>query len=185
MLDKLLIEYSAPTLAGLKPASMFVWKFGNIEKNNPIEAIYLLNQKLNSRGIFIKILKQNEEKCLVFVYRKKILNELLKDERAKKILLCRGYSVNADIDSLLLELSARMVCFKCFPHEIGVFLGYPIDDVEAFIENKGKNCIAIGCWKVYKNECSALKLFNKFLKCRQLYSEYFKKGWTVERLTVA
>ena len=36
-----------------------------------------------------------------------------------------------------------------FPHEIGIFLGYPLADVAGFIRNKGRNCKCIGTWKVY------------------------------------
>ena len=38
-----------------------------------------------------------------------------------------------------------------FPHEIGVFLGYPLEDVKGFIENKGKNFLYSGYWKVYSD----------------------------------
>ncbi len=185
MLEKLLVEYSAPTLAGLKPASMFVWNYENLECDNCKKIVQQFNEKLNSRGIFINILKENSNKCLVFVYREKLLKTMLEDERAMNILYNRGYDVQKDIRGLLAELSLRIRCFKCFPHEIGVFLGYPIEDVVAFIENKGKNCRAIGCWKVYQNECYALKLFEKYLKCKSLYTRYFQKGWSVESLTVA
>lgn len=38
---------------------------------------------------------------------------------------------------------------KNFPHEIGIFLGYPLDDVIGFIEHKPY--YLVGDWKVYQN----------------------------------
>ena len=71
-----------------------------------------------------------------------------------------------------------------FPHEIGVILGYPIDDVLSFIENKGKNSIYSGYWKVYHNKNRALKEFEKFDKCRKEYITLFNNGNKVEDLCV-
>ena len=36
-----------------------------------------------------------------------------------------------------------------FPHEIGVILGYPVEDVIEFEKHQGKNCKYCGCWKRY------------------------------------
>ncbi len=185
MLEKVLVEYCAPTLAGIKPASMFTWKPVYLQGEKAVLAIDELNEKLTYRGISIKVLKKSSEKYLLLVYREKILKDLLKDERAKEILRERNYAVDLELENMLEDLSLRMKHIDDFPHEIGIFLGYPIDDVIAFIENKGKNCRYIGFWKVYKNELQDMRLFEKFIKCRELYARYFKKGWTVERLTVA
>ena len=40
-----------------------------------------------------------------------------------------------------------------FPHEIGLFLGYPPEDVQGFLENR--LCKCVGCWKVYGDEQAA------------------------------
>ena len=39
-----------------------------------------------------------------------------------------------------------------------------VEDVIAFIENKGKNCLCCGCWKCYTNACAAQKAFDKARK---------------------
>ena len=71
-----------------------------------------------------------------------------------------------DIDGALRTLRARLKDAKSFPHEIGVFLGYPLADVLGFIENCGKNCLACGCWKVYSDLCFALQTFQRYDKCK-------------------
>ena len=72
-----------------------------------------------------------------------------------------------------------------FPHEIGIFLGYPLEDVIGFIENKGKNPKCSGCWKVYCNPQEAEKMFCKIKKCTAVYTDLWKQGRSVCQLTVA
>ena len=35
-----------------------------------------------------------------------------------------------------------------FPHELGLLLGYPVEDVLGFIRNEGRNYLYCGYWKV-------------------------------------
>ena len=72
-----------------------------------------------------------------------------------------------------------------FPHEVGLFLGYPPEDVEGFIENKARSCKLTGYWKVYSDEEKAKKIFAKYSKCTRVYTEQYADGKTIERLTVA
>ena len=72
-----------------------------------------------------------------------------------------------------------------FPHEIGVFLDYPLEDVVGFIENAGQNYKCSGCWKVYCNECETRKLFAKYKKCREVYRRLWSQGRDIRTLTVA
>ena len=72
-----------------------------------------------------------------------------------------------------------------FPHEIGLFLGYPPEDVLGFIKNGAENCKRLGCWKVYGDEENALKTFKKYEKCTEIYSKLWNNGRSLERLTVA
>lgn len=46
-----------------------------------------------------------------------------------------------------------------FPHEIGLFLGYPLEDVAGFMELGPCSCKCTGCWKVYGNVEAAKKKF--------------------------
>ena len=49
-----------------------------------------------------------------------------------------GYE-SGDTDFLLKQLSGRLCLEQDYPHEIGLFLGYPLADVVGFIENRGWN----------------------------------------------
>lgn len=51
----------------------------------------------------------------------------------------------------------RLQRFEAFPHEIGLFLSYPPEDVRGFIEHKGHESKCEGCWKVYAVIYGAVK----------------------------
>lgn len=72
-----------------------------------------------------------------------------------------------------------------FPHEIGLFLGYPLGDVKGFIKHRGQNCKCTGCWKVYCDEREARRQFCRFEKCRSIYCRLYREGRALSRLTVA
>ena len=76
------------------------------------------------------------------------------------------------------------MCEK-FPHEIGLFLDYPLVDVIGFIRNTGKNCKCSGCWKAYGNAKEAEKTFCRYKKCREIYPRLWENGRSVLQLTVA
>ena len=49
-----------------------------------------------------------------------------------------------------------------FPHEIGVFFGYPLEDVKSYIENNGENALYVGYWKVYHNVEKCVDIFKTY-----------------------
>ena len=120
---------------------------------------------------------------IFYVYRPARLNADLKHGIAQKILQERGYCTKT-AESCVVHLVKRLCEYEEFPHEIGLFLGYPPEDVYGFIENKADNCKCVGCWKVYGDAEAAQKTFAKFKKCTDVYWEQFTKGRTIEHLTV-
>ena len=88
-------------------------------------------------------------------------------------------------DELLDQLAERLCCEGDFPHEIGVFLGYPLADVIGFIQNRGKNFTACGYWKVYTDPTAAQAEFDRYKKCERIYARCYYNGTPIRRLTVA
>jgi len=103
-----------------------------------------------------------------------IVQELLKNY---------GYE-DFSLEKSLLHLKKRLHGYKCFPHEIGIFLGYPLEDVKGFIDNKGKNCQSCGFWKVYCNAGEKEALFDKYRKCTRIYRQVFEAGRKLPQMTV-
>ena len=71
-----------------------------------------------------------------------------------------------------------------FPHEIGLFIGYPPSDVKSFMEDPSNGVKCSGCWKAYSNECEAKRLFDEYKKCSRIYMNEIKRGKTLESLVV-
>ena len=85
----------------------------------------------------------------------------------------------------MTRLSRRVKDNEQFPHEIGLFLSYPPEDVCGFINNKACDHKCVGCWKVYGDEEQARKTFARYEKCARVYADRWYKGRSLERLTVA
>lgn len=176
MLTKLIITHCSPVLAGLKQANLFNY-FTKEQKKIKAE-IKALNKELNAFDIYIDILKQNDKSMLIYIYRKKELSASLKKENIQSFLMTYGYT-DFEINSCISFLKARIAENPCFPHEIGIFLGYPFEDVVGFIENKGLNFKLCGHWKVYCNEEYAKNCFMKYKSCTDEYLEKFTSGKTI------
>ncbi|MDO5344570.1 MAG: DUF3793 family protein [Lachnospiraceae bacterium] len=182
MLEKKLIEHCSPTLAGLKTANLFNYKFSSIDAL--FGELQDAGQKLNEKGVYIEILRMRESRALVYVYRKRRLEKDLIKPGVQELLRKYGYS-SSKLEECLCWLKQRFQESDCFPHEIGLFLDYPLSDVIGFIEQGGKNCKCCGVWKVYSNECETQALFARFRKCTEVYQRVFAGGRTLAQLTVA
>jgi hypothetical protein len=182
LLERHLIEYCSPTLASIKTASLFNHSFSSEEELQT--QLAHLNSQLGEKGISIMELYRRNNKALIYVYRKSHLEADFNRPGVRRFLMKYGYE-HMEVEYALGILKQRLKESGTFPHEIGLFLGYPLGDVIGFINNAGKNCKCIGCWKVYCNECEAVKKFAKYKKCRSIYSHLWKNGRTVWQLTVA
>lgn len=179
-MERLIIQHCAPTLANLKTANLVNWR-GAINE----EDFKCCKENLKKKGVEITILSKRENGALLYVYRRKRLESDLSQIKAFSILRKFGYK-KIDVDYCLDYLGKRIEESPCFPHEIGLFLSYPPEDVLGFIENKGQNFKYLGYWKVYCNECEARKTFERYKKCIEIYMKmYNTKGVGIERLTVA
>jgi hypothetical protein len=180
--ERILIEHCAPTLAKLKTGSLFNYQIRAYE--NIDEYIEYWNNLLIQKGVCVTVLAKYENRALVYVYRKKSLAADLKNPRICSFLNTFGYDTGS-VEGSISVLKDRLVNCPGFPHEIGLFLGYPLHDVVGFIENNGKNFCCCGCWKVYEDHCAAQKCFMKFKKCKSVYLDLFIRGKSILQLTVA
>lgn len=125
---------------------------------------------LKNTEIECYILKADCGRVILYLYRKDILQSCLQQEDVRNFLKKYGYP-DKEIVDMLKRLSQRIRLYADgqtdFPHEIGAFLGYPLADVESFIENRGKNYAYLGYWKVYHDVEQAVKTFRLFDKERE------------------
>lgn len=182
MLEKYLIENCAPTLAGIKSANLFNYSFQG--KGMVLQELEEVNHKLNKKGVSIEALAWKDNSVLIYAYRYTYLEKELQQEGIGELLGEYGYE-NVEVESCLKHLKERLFEYQCFPHEIGVFLGYPLEDVRGFIKNEGKGCKYCGLWKVYCNEQETRKLFEKLQKCTRIYLQVFASGRSITQMTVS
>lgn len=182
-MGELLVRYCAPTLAGLKTGSLF-----SVSASSPAALARELrdwNRRLNAKDVAICALRLRQGKALIYVYRKAMLTQDLQKKDVQAVLQEAKYSGFSDHRWMLLQLRERILHAEGFPHEIGLFLGYPAEDVRGFMEKKGKDCHLVGCWKVYGDAACAKRRFARYQKCKQVYLRQFSDGRSVEQLTVA
>lgn len=183
MIDKALVMHCSPTLAGLKSANIFNYSFTCADQL--LTELDSFRNALRPKGVSLRILRICGDRALIYVYRRDKVQDELRKPDVFNFLSKYGYETDR-IDDCIDRLAGRITSQLDFPHEIGLFLGYPLADVIGFIENKGQNCRCTGCWKVYCNECEARKQFAKFDKCKAIYCDLFNRGLRgIEQLTVA
>ena len=183
MLERYLVEHCSPTLASIKTANLFTFTYHSSEEVT--QYIEDWNKKFQPKGVSITILRNRNQKALLYVYRPEKLNADLKRRGVPEFLQQYGYK-EFTAEYGIEVLKSKFAKSEVFPHEIGLFLGYPLDDVIGFIENAGKNSKCSGCWNVYCNECETMKLFSQFKKCKDVYLRLFLQGKrSVLQLTVA
>lgn len=182
MSEELIVRHCSPTLAGMKTANMFTCLFQN--ENEMRDIIRRWNKILGKKGLRVIPLRFQKNRALVYMYRPARLLQDLKHDIACRLLTERGYGMET-MGRCVLQLVKRLGECEEFPHEIGLFLGYPPEDVCGFIENKAEGCKCVGCWKVYGDAEAAQKTFAKYKKCTDVYCAQLAKGRSIERLTVA
>jgi len=186
MLEATMIQRAAPTIAGLKVGSLYPYFPEKDEDIFPL--LEHCNRKLASKGlrtVVIGYCPSLPSRVLLYTYRPKLLRRLLEQASVRDFLSDYGYEASDSVGDYLEHLSSRLCPEHPFPHEIGVFLGYPLNDVIGFIDNEGKNSLCCGFWKVYGCREEAERQFKRFHRCEQIYSKCLACGKTLSELTVA
>ena len=182
MLEKYLIDHCSPTLASIKTANLFTCFFKTEEEL--MENMEYWNRQMKEKGIVLILLRKRERTALIYVCRLSMLSADMKRQGVAEFLQKYGYE-STETEYALRRLARRLRMEEEFPHEIGLFLGYPLGDVVGFIENAGQNYKCTGCWKVYCDECEAVRMFAKYKKCKDVYTRLWRQGRSVRLLTVA
>ena len=182
--ELVLVEQCAPTLAGVKPASLFRYGSDGIAPIRCSAAHW--DRMLAPLGVRIMIIKEcpASNACMIFVYRASWLERLLTEKHRLLFLKRQGYSPGP-VPQMLGQLSQRLCLEREFPHEIGAFLGYPLEDVVGFIRNRGRNYTCCGYWKAYGDPEAAQKRFDQYRRCTAACCEQFRKGTAITQLIAA
>lgn len=182
MLDEKLVLYCAPTLAGLKTGSLFTCAYKGTPDRKEFRDV---NRDLKKKGLRLVPLRIQNGRVLTYLYRPEELRRDLNTDVARALLNDLGYEGLTPEQCLIRLRDKLQVGGEAFPHEIGLFLGYPAEDVRGFIEQGAFACKCTGCWKVYGDERAAKELFQKYDCCTACYLRQLAAGTPIERLAVA
>lgn len=173
-----LVLHCAPILKDVKAA--------NIVTVTP-EKCRLYLRFLSGTGISWLLLNVNEQRAILYLFRRDRLEAYFSDKDIEDFLAGYGYQ-RGRLEDKLARLAKRVKSFGDgkvgFPHEIGIFLGYPLWDVEGFLENNGENSIGNGYWKVYDDLAGALRTFESFDKSREMAMEELVQGKSIREIAV-
>ena len=181
MSNETLIRCCAPTMACLKTGNMFTCAFDS--RKQMTKELRQLNQRLSHKGLRILPLRWRDGKALLYLYRPKLLERDLRDPLSRKLLAECGYT-SGDANDCLARLISRLRAEENFPHEIGLFLGYPPSDVDGFMHRKNSYKLC-GLWKVYDDIDGAMRQFARCRHCTEVYLDCLSRGFSLDRLAVA
>ncbi len=138
---------------------------------------------LGGSGISYRRLSAAEGRCLVLFYREKELSEYLNRVGIRSFIREFGY-IEMGLDEMLERLSCRTALFSReeigYPHEIGIFFGYPVEDVQGFIRNAGREYLFLGYWKVYSNPMAAKMIFKEYDQAKVCAVNEFLTGKSIK-----
>jgi hypothetical protein len=184
MSDEMIVEFCSPTLAGIKTGNLFSCRY--IDDNHLVKDLGRVNSVLSKKGIKAIPIGYLNRRVLIYLFRPSFLEKDLCDKDTALLLKRLGYNVD-NMSECVKCLSEKLMTLKSskdFPHEIGLFLGYPYEDVKGFIDNKGECSKCVGCWKVYGDVVKAEDTFDRYKRCTSDYVSRFRKGMSLDQLAV-
>ncbi len=162
-----LCYHAAPTISGIKPSSLVVLKGSCarhfVKHERDIKRIMPLD---------IEILHKDEKRVSLLVFNSDTLLTHISQAENMNYLTSLGYPAY-NLATVLGRLKSQFSS-GC-PSEIGVFLGYPVDDVIAF-QSKCEKPLFIGYWSVYNDVQGAKQIFEQFDNARAHIGQIFRSG---------
>lgn len=161
-IEKILAFHAAATLMGLKCGSLPTLspQEYDIDELSQLFADGYFGERISARFV-----SRCSHRTMIYVYDRRLLDKTLSDSSVRELLAEYGYDVSWDSEQCLDRLCERLTQSD-FPHEIGIFLGYPPEDVKGFIANCGQRCKLCGMWKVYGDVERAKAMFECYKQCR-------------------
>lgn len=167
----------APVLAGLKVSNLFTVIYG--------EQAMDLHKALAGTGISVSLLSDWNRRYTYLLFRRELLIEYLRCPAVKEQLQAYGYD-GMELDEQLTLLRERYQRYQErkeeFPHELGYFLGYPLEDVVGFIRHNGENYKCMGYWKVYSRPTEKQQIFAAYDKAKEEAIRFVSAGNRIANL---
>ena len=162
-LKAVLLYNISPVISGEKPASIISFS----KAGRDLKQLWQLNKEnmCNEIGVNYFEIKHSSNYITVLFYNRSSLMKLLADKKVCEFLKKFGYRNIDNLNNVLLQVRDKYS--GSIPHEVGVLLGIPIEDVKGFMEGESNKCLFTGYWKVYSQEQKARYIFSAIDKVRE------------------
>lgn len=165
---KRILEMIGAVILGSKPAEIINVPGSNEEKKLKLSQIESFFSHC-SRVTYRIITTHDGGKRVLFI-NEKSMEKVLSNKRCVNFLKFVGYSSNYELNEYMDELVFRLQSEE-FPHEIGVFLGYPLKDVLGFMGYGNKELVEIRNWRIYGDKEVSYKVYNSFMRDKAIMKE--------------
>lgn len=168
----------APVLLGMKAANSFMALSCELEE---IRACL--------EGTQVEVLPLSHHRCksLYLLYRRERLFTYLNQPAHRSFLAQSDERYHRCGDERLLRLLRRRMTEYAdgngaFPHELGLFLEYPLIDVEGYMQDLGKNSLYTGYWQVYGDVEQAKERFCRYHDAKYWSLQMTRSGYSLQEL---
>ena len=161
---KFLLVKTAAVRRGVKPAELLRVRHCYSGVNSEGLRVCLYRSDIYViLGLDYVELKVEDSSSLVLFYNPESLAATLSENGNRECLVRLGYPEGGDVCEFLAEL-ARRFAKDGMPHEVGVFVGYPLKDVEGFMRHLPATPLhgRHGAWRVYGNARESVSLMNRY-----------------------
>lgn len=159
--DKEYLKYSlkyqlAPVIMGFKPGMTI-----NLPRERyAMDWLVYSNYIEEELGIKSAILRYSSKSIIIFFYRTCLIESLLQNKEIASFLKAFNYDTTS-VQGAVAHLQKRYKVEHC-PHELGIFLGIDLADVQDYMLCPDKKCLLCSYWKVYNNVEAAKVTFASF-----------------------
>lgn len=179
-IDTILAYQCAPLITGLKCSNLLILKdIHGMDEINAVKSI------IKNSQITLYTLYQDNQHSISLLYKEQLLSEYLKSEKVSNFLINLGYR-SIKLSVLLSDVSNKYYDYKKskaeFPHEIGLLLNYPVEDVYGFMKKGNEQCLCNGYWKVYDDVLGKIELFHRFDLAKEVMAELIAYGISMQEI---
>ena len=174
--DQIIVQSSSPTFCNIKSGNLF------FVKNEAFDNGKFETWKVSffMHGLMAFSSQISESSTAILVLNVCWCRKILADVFVQSYLSEKGYHTGSVFD-FVEELFNRMIENEGFPHEVGVILGYPVEDVIEFENHQGNDCKYCGCWKSYSDIENAKECHCKFTECSKL-KKWYDEGYSINQI---
>jgi hypothetical protein len=158
---------AAEVLSGTKPANMIRVPNQRLPCGR---RMYRLWQKfgadlLQDLPLSVMPVQTEKDSVLLLIYRSDLLERRLRGKTMQAFLARHGYPRPLTLEKTLQHLKNSFK--EGIPHEVGMFLGYPLKDVKGFMGQGAGPSQGRGMWRIYGPTARSLPLSDFYRSKRQ------------------